>query len=93
MILNDKREFEARLIGTDPLTDIALLKIDAKELPFLTYGDSNELRLGEWVLAVGNPFNLTSTVTAGIVSARARNLGMNSDQMAVESFIQISRQN
>ncbi len=88
VILNDKREFEARLIGTDPLTDIALLKIDAKELPFLTYGDSNELRLGEWVLAVGNPFNLTSTVTAGIVSARARNLGMNSDQMAVESFIQ-----
>lgn len=88
VILNDKREFEARLVGTDPSTDIALLKIDVNDLPYLTYGDSNELKLGEWVLAVGNPFNLTSTVTAGIVSARARNLGINSDQMAIESYIQ-----
>ena len=88
VILNDKREFEAKLVGTDPSTDIALLKVDAKELPFLTYGDSNNLKLGEWVLAVGNPFNLTSTVTAGIVSARARNLGINENQMAIESFIQ-----
>lgn len=88
VILNDKREFEARLVGTDPSTDIALLKIDIDNLPFLTYGDSDELKLGEWVLAVGNPFNLTSTVTAGIVSARARNLGINNDQMAIESYIQ-----
>lgn len=88
VILNDKREFEARLVGTDPSTDIALLKIEAENLPYLTYGDSDELKLGEWVLAVGNPFNLTSTVTAGIVSARARNLGINTDQMAIESFIQ-----
>ena len=88
VILNDKREFEARLVGTDPSTDIALLKVDAKDLPYLTYGDSNALKLGEWVLAVGNPFNLTSTVTAGIISARARNLGINNDQMAIESFIQ-----
>lgn len=89
VILNDKREFDAELIGTDPSTDIALLKIDAESLPFLTYGDSDALKLGEWVLAVGNPFNLTSTVTAGIVSARARNLGINrSDNTAIESFIQ-----
>ncbi len=88
VILNDKREFEARLVGTDPSTDIALLKIDTDDLPFLIYGNSDDLKLGEWVLAVGNPFNLTSTVTAGIVSARARNLGINTDQMAIESFIQ-----
>lgn len=88
VVLNDKREFEAKLVGTDPSTDIALLKIDASNLPYLTYGNSDELKLGEWVLAVGNPFNLTSTVTAGIVSARARNLGINDDQMAIESFIQ-----
>lgn len=88
VILNDKREFEARLVGTDPSTDIALLKIDANDLHFLTFGDSKELRLGEWVLAVGNPFNLTSTVTAGIVSALGRNLRINQDQLAIESFIQ-----
>ena len=88
VVLNDKREFEARLVGTDPSTDIALLKVDAKDLPYLTYGDSDQLKLGEWVLAVGNPFNLTSTVTAGIVSARARNLGINNDQFSIESFIQ-----
>ena len=88
VILNDKREFEAKVIGTDPSTDIALLKIDANDLPYLTYGDSNVLKLGEWVLAVGNPFNLTSTVTAGIISARARNLGINDDQLAIESYIQ-----
>ncbi len=88
VILNDKREFEAKLIGTDPSTDIALLKIEAKDLQFLTYGNSNELKLGEWVLAVGNPFNLTSTVTAGIVSALSRNLGINDDQLSIESFIQ-----
>jgi Do/DeqQ family serine protease len=88
VILNDKREFEAKLIGADPSTDIALLKVEAKDLQFLTYGNSNDLKLGEWVLAVGNPFNLTSTVTAGIISARSRNLGINSDQLSIESFIQ-----
>lgn len=88
VVLNDKREFEARLVGTDPSTDIALLKVDAENLPFLTYGNSDQLKLGEWVLAVGNPFNLTSTVTAGIISARARNLGINNDQFSIESFIQ-----
>jgi len=88
VILNDKREFEAKLIGADPSTDIALLKVEAKDLPILTYGDSNKLRLGEWVLAVGNPFNLTSTVTAGIVSALGRNLRINEDQYSIESFIQ-----
>ncbi|SHF30070.1 Do/DeqQ family serine protease [Mariniphaga anaerophila] len=88
VILNNKQEYDARLVGTDPSTDLALLKIDADELPFLTYGNSDALKLGEWVLAVGNPFNLTSTVTAGIVSARARNLGINSDQYSIESFIQ-----
>lgn len=88
VILNDKREFEAKVIGTDPSTDLALLKIDAEDLPFLTYGNSEDLKLGEWVLAVGNPFNLTSTVTAGIVSARARNLGINQDTYSIESFIQ-----
>ncbi|HKJ79698.1 MAG TPA: trypsin-like peptidase domain-containing protein, partial [Prolixibacteraceae bacterium] len=88
VILNDKSEYEARLVGTDPSTDIALLKVDAEDLPHLTYGNSDELKLGEWVLAVGNPFNLTSTITAGIVSARARNLGINNDQLSIESFIQ-----
>ncbi|WP_167608348.1 Do family serine endopeptidase [Maribellus sediminis] len=88
VILNDKREYDARVVGTDPSTDLALLKIDAEDLPFLTYGNSENLQLGEWVLAVGNPFNLTSTVTAGIVSARARNLGINQDTYSIESFIQ-----
>ena len=88
VILNDKREFDASLVGTDPSTDIALLKIDSEDLLYITYGNSDDLMLGQWVLAVGNPFNLTSTVTAGIVSARARNLGINADQYSIESFIQ-----
>ena len=88
VILNDKREFEARVVGTDPSTDLALVKVDAEDLPYLTYGSSENLQLGEWVLAVGNPFNLTSTVTAGIVSARARNLGINQDAYSIESYIQ-----
>lgn len=88
VILNDKREFEAKLIGADPSTDLALLKIDAKGLPFMVYGNSDNLKLGEWVLAVGNPFNLTSTVTAGIVSSLGRNLGINDDAYKIESFIQ-----
>jgi serine protease Do len=74
--LNDKRSFTAKIIGTDPSTDLALLKIDATKLPYLIYGNSDSLDIGEWVLAVGNPFNLTSTVTAGIVSAKARNINI-----------------
>ena len=86
--LNDKRVFKATIIGTDPSTDLALLKVDASNLTFLAYGNSDEVRIGEWVLAVGNPFNLTSTVTAGIVSAKARNINILGSQGAIESFIQ-----
>lgn len=82
--LNDNREFKGRIIGTDEQTDLALVKIEGKDFPTLPIGNSDELKLGEWVLAVGNPFNLTSTVTAGIVSAKARSMGANS----IESFIQ-----
>lgn len=88
VVLNDKREFKAKLIGTDPSTDIAVIKIDASGLPTLKFSNSDNLKLGEWVLAVGNPFNLTSTVTAGIVSAKSRDIGINPDQMRIESFIQ-----
>ena len=86
--LNDKRTFTAKVIGRDPGSDIALLKIKADNLPYIKYGDSDQLRLGEWVLAVGNPFNLTSTVTAGIVSAKGRSLGLNEGDYRIESFIQ-----
>ena len=82
--LNDNREFKGRIIGCDPTTDLALIKIDGKDLPTIPIGNSDDLKLGQWVLAVGNPFNLTSTVTAGIVSAKARTLGAN----GIESFIQ-----
>ena len=82
--LNDNREFKGRIIGTDETTDLALIKIDGKDLPTLPIGNSDDLKLGQWVLAVGNPLNLTGTVTAGIVSAKARGLGAN----GVESFIQ-----
>ncbi|MTK53082.1 Do family serine endopeptidase [Paludibacter sp.] len=88
VVLNDKRTFTATVIGTDPNTDIALLKIDAKDLPTLVFGNSDDLKLGEWVLAIGNPFNLTSTVTAGIVSAKARNINIISSKTPIESFIQ-----
>lgn len=88
VVLNDKREFKGKIIGTDAATDLALIKIDAEDLPVLEFGNSDNLKLGEWVLAVGNPFNLTSTVTAGIVSAKGRNIGINSSQMRIESFIQ-----
>lgn len=86
--LNDKRTFSAEVVGRDPSTDIALLKIKATDLPFVKFGNSDAIRLGEWVLAVGNPFNLTSTVTAGIVSARGRSLGLLDNQYRIESFIQ-----
>lgn len=88
VVLNDKRSFTATLVGTDPNTDIALLKIDATDLPVIIMGNSDDLRVGEWVLAVGNPFNLTSTVTAGIVSAKARNINILDGEMKIESFIQ-----
>lgn len=86
--LNDKRTFKAKLIGADPSTDIALIKIEAEKLPVILFGNSDSLKVGEWVLAVGNPFNLTSTVTAGIVSAKARNINIINSQMKIESFIQ-----
>lgn len=86
--LNDKRTFKAKLIGADPNTDIALIKIDAEKLPVIAFGNSDSLKVGEWVLAVGNPFNLTSTVTAGIVSAKARNINIINTKMRIESFIQ-----
>ena len=86
--LNDKRKFSAKLIGTDPSTDIALLKINGEDLPSVVFGNSDSLRVGEWVLAVGNPFNLESTVTAGIVSAKARNINILDDASSIESFIQ-----
>lgn len=88
VILNDKRSLDAQILGTDPSTDLAVLKVKANRLHYLTYGNSDELRLGEWVLAIGNPYNLTSTVTAGIVSAKARSINILSDNMAIESFIQ-----
>ncbi|WP_210486529.1 Do family serine endopeptidase [Rufibacter aurantiacus] len=90
VILDDKRTYEATLVGTDPNTDIALLKINADNLPALRYGNSDNVKVGEWVLAVGNPFNLNSTVTAGIVSAKGRNVGIlqGAGNMSVESFIQ-----
>lgn len=86
--LNDKREFEAELIGADPSTDLALLKIKENYLPYLSFGNSDSVRVGEWVLAVGNPFNLESTVTAGIVSAKGRSIDILEGQDRIESFIQ-----
>lgn len=90
VILNDNRSYLAKVIGTDPTTDLALIKIDAIDLSFIPYGSSDNLRFGEWVLAVGNPFDLNSTVTAGIVSAKARNIGILRDKnnLQIESFIQ-----
>ena len=90
VVLNDKRSFQARIIGTDPSTDLAVIKIDEDDLPYLQFGNSDEVKVGEWVLAVGNPFNLTSTVTAGIVSAKARNINIlgKESNSAIESFIQ-----
>ena len=85
---NNKVKKTATIIGTDPTTDLALIKVDATDLEYLTFGDSDNVRIGEWVLAVGNPFNLTSTVTAGIVSAKARNLSILGEGTSVESFIQ-----
>lgn len=91
VVLNDKRTFTARLVGNDPSSDLAVIKIDAQGLNAVSYGNSDAVRLGEWVLAVGNPFNLTSTVTAGIVSAKARDINILGDKMSsspIRSFIQ-----
>jgi serine protease Do len=91
VVMNDNQRYFAKVIGTDPTTDLALLKVKGKNLPFLKYGDSDQTRPGEWVLAVGNPFELNSTVTAGIVSAKARNIGILRDHLnnlQIESFIQ-----
>lgn len=90
IVLNNNQRFFAKLEGQDPSTDLALLKIKARDLPFVKYGDSDQVIAGEWVLAIGNPFNLNSTVTAGIVSAKARNIGILADRnnLQVESFIQ-----
>jgi Do/DeqQ family serine protease len=82
--LNDNREFSARIVGTDKTTDLALIKVDGKNLPTIAIANSDDLKVGEWVLAVGNPLGLNNTVTAGIVSAKARSIGAN----GVESFIQ-----
>lgn len=86
--LNDKRSYKAKVIGADPSTDLGLLKIDAENLPFVNFSNSDAVKVGEWVLAVGNPFNLTSTVTAGIVSAKGRDIHILQDQAPIESFIQ-----
>lgn len=86
--LDNNKRYEAKVIGTDPTTDLALLKIDAEGLPFVRFGDSDKTKIGEWVLAVGNPFDLNSTVTAGIISAKARNIRILDKELAVEAFLQ-----
>ena len=86
--LYDKHTYKAKIIGRDPTTDIALIKIEAENLPVLPFGNSDKLKVGEWVLAIGNPFNLTSTVTAGIVSAKGRGVSIIDSRYAIESFIQ-----
>ena len=86
--LNDKRELEAKLVGTDPTTDLAVLKISAGNVDYIPFGNSDDVNVGDWVMAVGNPFNLASTVTAGIVSAKARNINILKENFAIESFIQ-----
>lgn len=86
--LNNKESYQAEVVGVDESSDIALLKIDKNDLSYLPFGNSDNLRVGEWVLAVGNPFNLTSTVTAGIVSAKARNIHLSNSNKRIESFIQ-----
>ena len=86
--LHDNREFKARLVGTDPSTDMAVLKIEANDLPAVELGNSDAVKVGEWVLAVGNPFDLTSTVTAGIISAKSRDINIIRRGAPIESFIQ-----
>lgn len=94
VILSDNREFSAKIIGTDPNTDLALLKVSGKDLPAIAIGDSQKLRIGEWVLAIGNPFSIGTTVTAGIVSAKARSMaGGNSVQSFIQTDAAINRGN
>ncbi len=93
VILNDKRSYQAEVVGADPQTDLALVKIKEKDLPFMVYANSDNVKIGEWALAVGNPFNLTSTVTAGIISAKGRNINIlendpDHGMFPIESFIQ-----
>ncbi len=88
VLLEDNRQYVAEVVGSDPTTDIAVLKIDADNLTPLPFANSDDLKLGQWVLAVGNPFNLTSTVTAGIVSAKGRSINIIDERSAIESFIQ-----
>jgi len=88
VVLNDKRSYIGEVVGTDPATDVALIKIKETELPFLSYGNSDEVKVGEWALAVGNPFNLESTVTAGIISAKGRSHIINGRKNPIESFLQ-----
>ncbi|OON68024.1 Do family serine endopeptidase [Hymenobacter sp. CRA2] len=90
VVLDDKRKYSATLVGADPTTDLALLKVNADNLPYVRYGNSDNVKVGEWVLAVGNPFNLNSTVTAGIISAKGRNINIlaREDRMGIESFLQ-----
>jgi Do/DeqQ family serine protease len=91
VVLNDNRSYTAKLIGIDPTTDLAVVKIDIKNAPFAEFANSDDTKVGQWVLAVGNPFNLASTVTAGIISAKARNINIlkeSAGNLAVESFIQ-----
>lgn len=87
-VIYGKRTFEAKLAGRDPSTDLAVIKVEEEGLPAISLGNSNEINVGEWVLAVGNPFNLTSTVTAGIISAKGRNINILRDKFPIESFIQ-----
>ena len=86
--LFDKREFSAKLVGTDPTTDVAVIKIDAKDLPVAALGNSDSVEVGQWVLAIGNPLGLTSTVTAGIVSAQGRDIDLSADTWGIRNFIQ-----
>lgn len=86
--LHDKRQFDAEIVGTDPLTDLAVIKINADNLPVAYLGDSDKIKVGQWVMAIGNPLSLASTVTAGIISAKSRNINIIRDQYGVENFIQ-----
>ena len=88
VVLTDKREFDAKVVGLDENTDLAVIKIEANDLSVMSLGNSDNIQVGEWVLAVGNPLGLNNTVTAGIVSALGRNIGVNGGGYAIENFIQ-----
>jgi len=88
IVIHDKIRYKARLIGTDPSTDLAVVKIEAKDLPVAALGNSDNVQVGEWVLAIGNPLELNSTVTAGIISAVGRSIGIIQSNTGIENFIQ-----